>query len=592
MAPAPLAALARRLTPPADADLLARYSRERDDGAFAELVRRHGPAVLAVCRRLTGHAHDAEDAFQAVFVVLARKADRLGPGVPLGSWLFGAAVRTARKAAARAWRRGAHETLAADVPDVPDRPTEPFDPDAVRAVLEEVGRLSAAYRAAVVLCELEGRSRAAAARELGIAEGTLSSRLAAARRHLARRLTARGFGPAALVALAPVVVPRRLAAAALLASTDRVPPAVRTLARGALPIMDVSRLSIAPVLAALAAAAALAAPQPESPSPPVPMPRAVVPRPVAPRAAAPVAGPNKLFFCQGDHFYLCDPDGRNSRVVTHPDCRDPHPTSCALSPDGKTVAYARNTDDRHRREFKLLVFAADGTGPATDLGDGRAILDFLWAGDGTRLAVTTADPKAEALATAELRHEAVDVATGRRTRLPIPAGHHLTDWSRDGKRFLTAQFTYGPNGPEAVRTWILDRHGKTVREIVAPAKMEAGGGRFSPDGRRVLYDVHRPGAAGLPDTLMVLDLVTGTSTPVAGIPPGGHLAGCCWSPDGRRVAYTWQSNRVESKPGHLDPNQKIELRAIVCDPDGRNATEIASNRSTAANWSFGTIDWR
>ncbi len=582
MAPAPLAALARRLAPPADADLLARYSRERDDDAFAELVRRHGPAVLAVCRRLTGHAHDAEDAFQAVFLVLARKADRLGPGVPLGAWLFGAAVRTARKAAARAWRRGTRETLTADVPDVPDRPTEPFDADAARAVLEEVGRLSAAYRAAVLLCELEGRSRAAAARELGIAEGTLSSRLAAARKHLARRLTARGFGPAALAALAPVVVPRRLTAAALLASTDRVPPAVRTLACGALPIMTASRLSIAPVLAALAAAAALAAPQPKPPLPPAPAPRAV---------AQPVAGPNKLFFCQGDHFYLCDPDGRNSRVVTHPDCRDPHPDSCALSPDGKTVAYVLN-DNRNRREFKLLVFAADGTGPATDLGNGRVILDFLWAGDGTRLAVTTANPKAETEADADIRHETVDVATGRRTRLPIPAGHHLTDWSRDGERFLTAQFTSGPDGPEAVRTWILDRHGKTVREVVAPAKMEAGGGQFSPDGRRVLYDVHRPGAAGLPNTLMVLDLATGTSTPVEGIRPGGHLAGCCWSPDGRRIAYTWQSNRVEPKPGHLDPNQKIELRAVVCDPDGRNATEIASNRSTAGNWSFGAINWR
>ena len=572
------AGLARLVAPP-DAELLARFAESRDDAAFAELVRRHGPAVLAVCRRLTRHPHDADDAFQAAFLVLARKAEAVRRGEPLAAWLHGVAVRAARNAAARTARR--REVLVAAVPDVPERTAEPFDADAARAVVEEVGRLPDPLRAAVVLCELEGRSRRAAAGELGIAEGTLSSRLAGARRRLARRLAARGFGPAALAALAPVVVPRRLAAAALLATADRVSPAVRTLARGALPTMTLRRLAVVPALAAVVAVVAIASPQPD-------------PTPPAPRVApAPVTGPNRLFFCRGDDFILSDPDGRNGRVVSHPDCRDPHPNACSLSPDGKTVAYALETGDRDKREYKLLVFRADGTGPSTDLGDGRATLGFHWGGDGTRLVATTADPKAAGLATADVRHEVVDVATRRRTRLPIPADHFVTDWSRDGERFVTAQFIEAKDGAaETCRTWILDRHGKTVREVVVPLQLRAEGGRFSPDRRRLLTLACRSSQPRDTTVLMVFDVETGVSTTVAGVPPGGSVAGWCWSPDGRRIAYTWQSDRVEPKPGHLDAKQKIELRAIVCDPDGRNATVVATDRSTAGNWSFGAIDWR
>ncbi|HEX4610031.1 MAG TPA: sigma-70 family RNA polymerase sigma factor, partial [Urbifossiella sp.] len=171
--------------PPADADLLGRYAGTRDEAAFAELVRRHGPAVLAVCRRVTRDPHEADDAFQAVFLVLARRAGAVRRGEPLAAWLYGVAVRVARKAAARAARR--REKPAATMPDVPARPTDPFDPDEALVVLEEIARLSPKYRAAVILCELEGRPRAAAARELGIAPGTLSSRLAAARKELADR---------------------------------------------------------------------------------------------------------------------------------------------------------------------------------------------------------------------------------------------------------------------------------------------------------------------------------------------------------------------------------------------------------------------
>ncbi len=573
------AGLARLVAPP-DAALLARFAETRDDTAFAELVRRHGPAVLAVCRRLTRHAHDADDAFQAAFLVLARKADAVRRGEPLAAWLYGVAVRAARNAAARTVRR--REVLVAAVPDVPERTAESFDPDARgRSSRRSGGSRPAAGGGGAVRV---GGRRARAAGELGIAEGTLSSRLAVARRRLARRLAARGFGPAALAALAPVVVPRRLAAAALLATADRVPPAVRTLARGALPNMTLRRLSVVPALTALVAVAALAAQQPNATPPVAPAPRVVAPH---------VAGPNKLFFCAGDDFYLCDPDGRNGRVVSHPDCPDPHPDAFSLSPDGKTVVYAMNSGNPGARVQKLLVFAADGTGPAKDIGDGRATMGYHWSGDGTRIAVMSADADAKDPATATIRHEVVEVATGRRTRLPVPTDHYVSDWSGDGERFVTTQFVAAREGSgETCRTWLLDRAGKVVREITAPGKLMAGGGRLSPDGRRVLCGAHRPDDPHDTGVMFVFDLTTATATPVVGVAPGGHVAGCCWSPDGRRIAYTWQSNRIEPKPGHLDTNQKIELRAIVCDPDGRNATVVATDRSTAGNWSFGSIDWR
>jgi Tol biopolymer transport system component len=349
------------------------------------------------------------------------------------------------------------------------------------------------------------------------------------------------------------------------------------------------RLPFVPLLAGLVAAAAIAAPGGDPPPPrPAPVP-APAPRPVDPLSK----GPNQLFFCWGDAFYRCDPDGGNGRVVSHPACHDPHPNACSLSPDGTKVVYVLNIDNRDGRTFKLLVFAADGSGPATDLGDGRVTLGFCWSGDGMKIAVLSADPNGKTPATADIRHEVVDVATGRRTRLDLPRDHILSDWSRDGQRFLTAQFIDAKgDAPADVRLWVMNRDGTPHREIRPPAKMQPDAGRFSPDGRRVLYGASPHTDREHPSALLVCDLASGNSTPVAGVPPGGDVCGCCWSPDGRRIAYTWGARRVEPKPGALDPEQKIESHMIVCDPDGRNRTVVATERSAARNWSFGVIDWR
>src|SRR5205823_3540528 len=154
--------------------------RRRDEAAFAALVRRHGPMVLGVCRRVLRDAHDAEDAFQATFLLLARKAAALRQPDRLGPWLHGVAHRTALKAKAAGVRRRQRERPLDDLPaagggdDLLWRDLRPVLDDAI-------GRLPAKYRVPVVLCYLEGRTNAEAARALGCPTGTVATRLARAR---------------------------------------------------------------------------------------------------------------------------------------------------------------------------------------------------------------------------------------------------------------------------------------------------------------------------------------------------------------------------------------------------------------------------
>jgi RNA polymerase sigma factor (sigma-70 family) len=173
-----------------DCELLGRFAAARDAAAFAELVRRHGPVVLTACRRGVGHHHDADDAFQAVFLVLARRAGAIRRPELLGNWLYRVAVRVARNARRAAARRRIREVQAVDSPE----PVAPAAvPDDLGPVLdEELGRLPAWYRDAVVLCDLRGLSRADAASALGIPLGTLASRLDGGRKRLAARLGRRG----------------------------------------------------------------------------------------------------------------------------------------------------------------------------------------------------------------------------------------------------------------------------------------------------------------------------------------------------------------------------------------------------------------
>jgi len=180
-----------------DGLLLTAFIERREPEAFESLVQRHGPMVLGVCQRILGHAQDAEDAFQAVFLVLARKAESVRPREMVGNWLYGVAYRTSLQARASATRRRSREMHVDSFPEPSVTPRDAWQ-DLQPVLDEELNRLPDHYLSAVVLCELEGRPRADAARLLGIPEGTLSSRLAAARKLLADRLTRRGLAlPAA-----------------------------------------------------------------------------------------------------------------------------------------------------------------------------------------------------------------------------------------------------------------------------------------------------------------------------------------------------------------------------------------------------------
>jgi RNA polymerase sigma factor (sigma-70 family) len=250
---------------PRDGQLLESFLSRRDEAAFEALVHRHGPMVLGVCRRVLGNAHDAEDAFQATFLVLVRRAASLRTRSLVGNWLYGVAYRTAMKAKVMAARRQARERQAAQRTE-PEVPADGLWQELLPHLDRELDRLPEKYRAAVVLCDLEGKGRKEAAGLLGIPEGTLSSRLATARKMLAGKLARHGPAVSGVVLgallsenAASAAVPCTLAASTVkaalltaaggLSAAGSVSAPVLALSEGVVKTMLLAKLRIATAVA-------------------------------------------------------------------------------------------------------------------------------------------------------------------------------------------------------------------------------------------------------------------------------------------------------------------------------------------------------
>ena len=244
--PRVVACLRRAARPPgldaSDGELLEQFVATRDEAAFAALVRRHGPMVRGVCRRSVGNDADADDACQAVFLVLVRKAGAVQPPDMLAAWLHGVARKVSQRAVRTTARRRRHELAAAQ-----RRSTGP-DADLRAMIDHELDRLPPANRAAVVLCDLEGLTRSEAAARLGWAEGTVASRLARGRRLLACRLGRAGLGAAGgLAAVAMSDVSAAQIECIVRVGTGpaaAVPPTVLALTRGVVRAMSLKRYSL------------------------------------------------------------------------------------------------------------------------------------------------------------------------------------------------------------------------------------------------------------------------------------------------------------------------------------------------------------
>jgi RNA polymerase sigma factor (sigma-70 family) len=527
MTPTPLHLVLRQLrqrlaTPespaPTDGQLLGRFARSREEAAFEALVRKHGPMVWGVCRRVLPEGHDAEDAFQATFLVLLQKAASIREHDSAASWLYGVARRIALRARANAERRRGVERQVPRPPQ-PDVPSEAAGREVLAIVEEELARLPERFRAPLLLCGLGGLSKAEAARQLGCKAGTLASRLARARQRLRGRLARRGVivPAAALGGLltegaavpAPLVAGTvRAAALSLVGEGPSTPVAV--LARGAAESAAV-RLKVAAALllglVVLGAGAGLAAHRAlqagdqaaERRRDPEPAPR--------PEGAAPA--PADAF---GDPL----PPGALVRMGT---VRLRQPAQqVAFTPDGKALI-STGADHRIRtwdvgtgkyRHGQRIEGTQDFDLSATTLApDGKALLVWLWSRQSLLVC---------------------EVPTGKKLgSVPVRAGQPYRAALAPGGKVVAATINEGKK--HVIRTW--DVATGTERQLLEHDRHDEAIA-FSPDGKLLAV------GGGMDEALRVWDVATGTLLHRMGRRTDYGLA---FSPDSKTLA-AWCDDRA------------------------------------------------
>jgi RNA polymerase sigma factor (sigma-70 family) len=484
-----------------DAELLGQFVECRDEAAFAALLARHGRLVLGACRQVLGNPQDAEDAFQATFLVLARKAGSVRRGESLAAWLHRVALNVARSARADDARRRQRERQACLMAQ--PSPAEGETPHDWQAVLhEEVDRLPDKYRLPVVLCYLEGQTHEGAARSLGWPVGTVKGRLARARDLLRGRLAGRGVTlSAGALVLAPVVSPgllgQTLRAAVAFAARGAAPAGAASaravaLAKGALQAMNTINLRGAPLLALVLVVGVIG------------YSLSSVTAPLAPRgAAAPLlrAPAPRGLDAAGDPL----PRGAIARLGTVRFRHAGPVTTVAYFPGGKTIASGG-------QDGVIRLWAASGKElrrfPGTHFTvapDGKTWASWEYPRDGAqKVRIWGADGKQ--------RHE-----------LRRPGGVHAAAFSPDGK--VLALGGVSARGLNQLSLWDV----VTGQELPAPQMGQKYDDvyrlAFSPDGKTIA-------TSGEEVTVRLWDVGTGQQLPSLGA-NGQALA---WSPDGKALA--------------------------------------------------------
>ena len=615
-----------------DALLLEAFATRRDAAAFAALVQRHGPMVLAVCRQVLRHAHDAEDAFQATFLVLVHKAGAIGRPERLANWLYGVAYRVALRARAQGSRRRMHEKEGLNV-QAAGSPEEARD-DLGPVLHEEVSRLPAKYRLPIVLCYLEGQTKAEAARHLGWPEGTVSGRLARARELLRARLGRRGLDPSAGV-FAGVLAPGTASSAvpaALAESTARIAllvaagnaaagtalAPVTVLADGVLRAMSVAKLKIvaALVLAAgiLAAGAGLAARQAVGSKQAEARSKDEA-KPAAPATDA--LEQDQATHAPIDRYGDPLPPGAVARLGTVRFRHEGEGQVIAFSGDGKVLASTSKdgliflwdaatgkelrrlqpaTDSPYRRWVGGIAFSPDARVLAAEGRDvvtlwnsatGKKLREFTTPTHGAPIehSLIRFSPDGKVLALPRgnvIRGDEVvlfDAVTGRELRhfAAVRAAIYGLAFSPDGK--LLAVGTLNPS----VRLWDPAK-GKLVREIREHGNRFVNAAAFSSDGKVL--------ATGSWDKIVLSEVATGKHLGALEAKMES-LNGLAFTPDGRTLVSGSQDGKVHvwdvaGKKLRLTLDGRMRIgRSMALSPDGKTVA-LGSVCDTIRQWDVAT----
>jgi RNA polymerase sigma factor (sigma-70 family) len=525
---------------------------------------------------MTRDPHLADDAFQAVFLVLVRRAADIRPRDTLRSWLYGVAVRVAREARRRAARVQARE-MPMPLDFEPASPgTWQSDRETLRLLDEEIARLPEHLRSAVLLCELAGSPRRDAALRLQIAEGTLSSRLAKARRVLEQRLRARGvelgaLGLASLLAAgagAAEISPDLLRTAVGVAMSPAPPAAVGRLAAAVPTISTVSckillACTVAAVIVALPAASFLAAgsdPAEHASSESLENP--------AEQKAPHVASKGRIYFTQGLealNFASVDSAGQQYREHQVP---AEAPFSLVPSPDGRQVAYLDAPDEQGRSHLCLVSLGGPAVPKRAQLADaGVTFAQFCWSSDGKSLHLNTGTEGAKGL-----KHYRLDVGRMTFERSPIPDSHLVMGWFPGDRQLLTVEVGNTGESLEPSGLYRMNVDG-LARERLTTPEVHPFYPVLSPDGTQVLcVDAGR---------LSVLTIgKPGSLRAVHGAPADiFEWNSFGWSLEGTRIVYR-EGKGLEEENG--------DTRLVTADPDGSNRRVIRAPQDTV----LGTVFWR